>query len=219
MLLPAKILRRRVVMGAMALPFLSIVPARAAWHDISVTGAAPSLRFRMTDADTGKIVTEKDFRGKIVMLYVGYTNCPDVCPLTLHNVAIILKRLGSRANDIRFLFVTVDPNRDTLPILRNYTRLFAPQIIGLRGTPNALAWLARQFRLVYSVSPATATHPYEVTHAPAIYVFGPHGQARLLIPSLYHETPADLAGTQADLERLFRLLPQPAAAPASGQHS
>lgn len=202
--LPARIGRRSIVAGAAFLPFFSVAAARTNSPIIDVAGAAPSLRFRMTDAATGKVVTGRDFRGKVVMLYIGYTNCPDVCPLTLYNVAKILKRLGSRADDVRFLFVTVDPHRDTLPVLRKYTKLFAPQIIGLRGTQNELARLARRFRLVYSVSPATTTHPYEVTHAPSIYVFGPHGEARLLIPSLYHATKEDLTATQAHLEHLLR---------------
>lgn len=205
--LPARIGRRSLLAGSIALPLLSVAEARTNSPIINVAGAAPSLRFRMTDADTGKPVTGQNFRGKIVMLYIGYTNCPDVCPLTLYNVTKILKRLGSKADDVRFLFVTVDPNRDTLPVLRHYTQLFAPQIIGLRGTQNELIRLARRFRLVYSVSPATATHPYEVTHAPSIYVFGPQGRAKLLIPSLYHATPADLAAAQVRLEQLLKETP------------
>lgn len=217
---PTVISRRGLIAAPTLLAGLAMPAAYAAgWHDINVTGVAPSLAFRMTDADTGKVVTQHDFRGKIVLLYLGYTNCPDVCPLTLHNIELILKRLGGRAGDLRFLFITVDPQRDTLPVLRRYTKLFAAQIIGLRGTANALARLARRFRLVYSVSPATASQPYEVTHAPSIYVFGPTGKARLLIPSLYRATPTALAGVTSDLERLLRHLPASSPAGASRGHA
>jgi protein SCO1 len=172
------------------------------WHSIDVSNSSPPLQFTMTHAPDGKTVTPADYRGDIVLLYLGYTNCPDVCPTTLANVADILKRLGPEANHVRMLFVTVDPNRDTLPILAQYVKNFAPQIEGLRGTPDQLAALARRYRLLYSVTPATADHPYEVSHSSAIYVFDGTGAARLLIPSLATAKP-DLAGTAADLRRLI----------------
>ena len=187
-----------------ALAVATAPPARAAaWHNIDVRGSVPPLAFDLTDAATGKPVTAADFRGRIVLLYFGYTNCPDVCPLTLHNIAVILQRLGKAADGVRVLFVTVDPDRDSLPVLRAYTALFAPQIVGLRPDANQLARLARRYRLAYSVSPATGSHPYEVTHSAAVYVFDRTGAVRLLIPSLASTTP-DLAGTTADLRRLLR---------------
>ncbi|MGH8822292.1 MAG: SCO family protein, partial [Rhodoferax sp.] len=136
------------------------------------------------------------------LLYFGYTFCPDVCPATLANLAQILGQLGPDARQVRVLFVTVDPNRDTLAVLAAYVKNFAPQIDGLRGTPDQLASLARRYRLVYSVTPETKTHPYEVTHASAIYVFDRSGAARLLVPSLASATP-DIAGIVLDLKRLI----------------
>ena len=203
-------LGRRTLGGAAAWVLLGLglaaVPARraraAAWHNIDVAGSVPPLAFAMTDATSGRTVTAADFRGKIVLLYLGYTNCPDVCPLTLHNIATILQRLGKAAGDVRVLFVTVDPDRDTPGVLRRYTALFAPEIVGLRPDANQLARLARRYRLAYSVSPATAGHPYEVTHSSAVYVFDRTGAARLLVPSLANARP-DLAGTTADLRRLL----------------
>ncbi|MBW4092719.1 MAG: SCO family protein [Proteobacteria bacterium] len=197
--------RRRLGAGAAALVLagLGAKPARAAgWHNVDVRGSVPALAFTMTDATTGKPVTAADFRGKVVLLYFGYTNCPDVCPLTLHNIALILQRLGPAADAVRVLFVTVDPHRDTLAVLRAYTALFAPQIVGLRPSANQLARLARRYRLAYSASPATASHPYEVTHSAAVYAFDRTGAARLLIPSLASTTP-DLGGTTEDLRRLL----------------
>ena len=196
--------RRWIWALGLALALLTpVVPARAGgWHNIDIAGSAPRLAFRMTDAATGHTVTAADFRGKIVLLYLGYTHCPDVCPLTLHNIAVILHRLGPEAARVRVLFVSVDPDRDTLPILRDYAALFGPQFVALRPDANALARLARRYRLAYSVTPETTTHPYEVTHSAAVFVFDPNGEARLLVPSLAQAHP-DLAATTEDLERLL----------------
>jgi protein SCO1 len=169
---------------------------------IDISGNSPPLEFVMTRAADGRRVTEADYRGRIVMLYFGYTFCPDVCPTTLANVADILKQLGPDAERVRLLFVTVDPNRDTLPVLADYVKNFAPEIDGLRGDADELASLARRYRVVYSVTPATGTHPYEVTHGSAIYVFDATGAARLLISSLA-TTGVDVAGVTADLRRLI----------------
>jgi protein SCO1 len=173
----------------------------AKWHAIDVSGNLPPLSFTMIRAEDGKEVTQADYRGKIVLLYFGYTNCPDVCPQTLANIDDILSRAGSAAKKVRVLFVTVDPNRDTDSVLAAYAKNFGPEIVGLRGTPDQLAKLARRYRVVYSVTPAGAGHPYEVTHSSAVYVFDGSGNARLLIASLASTTP-DLAGTAADLKRL-----------------
>jgi protein SCO1 len=173
----------------------------AKWHAIDISGSLPPLSLTMTRAEDGKTVTQADYRGKVVLLYFGYTNCPDVCPETLANISDILTRLGPAARDVRVLFVTVDPNRDTAPILAAYAKNFGPQIVGLRGTPDELAILARRCRVVYSVTPATGGHPYEVTHSSAIYVFDHSGAARLIVASLASTRP-DLAGTTADLRRL-----------------
>ncbi len=174
----------------------------AKWHAIDISGSLPTLAFTMTRASDGKMVTAADYRGGITMVYFGYTNCPDVCPTTLANIAEILKRLGPGAARVRVLFVTVDPDRDSLATLKSYAALFAPQIDGLRGTKDAIAALARRYRVVYSVTPATKDHPYDVTHSAAVYVFDAAGAARLLVPSLASTTP-DITGTVADLKRLI----------------
>ncbi|MGH7092307.1 MAG: SCO family protein [Stellaceae bacterium] len=171
------------------------------WHAIDVSNSSPPLAFTLTRARDGKVVTAADYRGHITMLYFGYTFCPDVCPTTLANVVTILGKIGSAGSGIRLLFVTVDPNRDTPKVLAQYVHNFSPQFDGLRGTPDQLAAVARRYRVVYSVTPATTEHPYEVTHGSAIYVFDGTGAARLLVPSLANAKP-DIAGTAADLKRL-----------------
>jgi protein SCO1 len=197
--------RRRGVLGALAFGALLMWarPGLAAqWHNVDVSGYVPPLAFSMTDAATGKPVTAADFRGKVTLLYLGYTQCPDVCPLTLQRVAQVFQRLGKDAAGLRLLFVTVDPDRDTLPLLKEYTAAFSPDFVGLRGDANQIARLARRYRLAYSVTPATKNHPYEVTHSSAIYVFDRDGNPRLLIASMASTDP-DIAGTADDLRRVL----------------
>jgi protein SCO1/2 len=202
---PARIGRRGLLAGGLAAgAALACGPARAdqGWHDIDMTGISAPLRFTMSRATDGKTLTAKSFRGEVTLLYFGYTFCPDICPLTLGNVVRVLGRLGKQAQDVRLLFVTVDPNRDTLPVLKQYAAAFAPEVVGLRGTPDALTALARRYRIAYSVTPPRDGHPYEVTHSSAMYVFDRSGTARLLVPSLA-SPKADLAGVADDLRRLL----------------
>ncbi|HUA78016.1 MAG TPA: SCO family protein, partial [Acetobacteraceae bacterium] len=114
------------------------------WHNVDVSGTFPPLAFDMERAGDAKEVTAADYRGRVALLYFGYTNCPDVCPTTLSNMATVFKDLGPAASGITFFFVTVDPNRDTLSVLARYVALFSPDFVGLRGTPNQLATLARR---------------------------------------------------------------------------
>lgn len=145
-----------------------------------IKGIMPGLSISMTRANDGKAVTAKDYRGKIAVLYFGYTHCPDVCPTTLSNLSLALNALGDDAKHVRVLFVSVDPDRDTLPVLKSYAEAFAPEIDGLRGTANQIADLARRYRIAYSVTPASATHAYEVTHSNSIFFFDGEGRARFV---------------------------------------
>ena len=188
-----------VLVSATLLCGLDSVPWR---NSIDVSGNELPLEFRMTRVSDGKEVSEADYRGHVVMLYFGYTNCPDLCPLTLLNVATALKGLGADARRVRVLFVAVDPERDTLPVLQKYVKSFGPQVDGLRGTKDELAALAGRCHAAYSVTPATKDRPYEVSHSAVIYVFDETGAARLLIPSLSDARP-DIPGTTSDLKRLI----------------
>jgi protein SCO1 len=147
------------------------------WHATNVTGTMPALEFSMQRASDGLAVKADEYRGRVVVLYFGYTHCPDVCPATLANLADVLHKLGRDAEKLRVLFVTVDPNRDTLDLLKQYTEAFAPQIDGLRGNANRLADMARRYRVAYSVKTAP---DYVVTHTSAVFVFDDKGRARLI---------------------------------------
>jgi protein SCO1/2 len=172
-------------------------------QDVAIAGIVPPLALSMQDVSQNQPVTAANFRGHVTLLYFGYTNCPDVCPATLYNVDKILRRLGPDGTGVKFLFVTVDPDRDSAATLAQYTALFGPQIEGLRGTPDQLFNLARRYRVVFSVTKPTATTPYAVTHSAAIYVFDQNGQARFLIAGLDTPNP-DIAGITADLRDVIR---------------
>src|ERR1700761_1316596 len=112
---------------------------RPSFHMTDISGAMPRLDFRMTRVGDGKPVTGADYRGKVVALYFGYTNCPDVCPTTLSDLTRMMERVKSP--DVRVLFVSVDPNRDTPTALAHYASAFSSQMDGLRGGDEALAGL------------------------------------------------------------------------------
>ena len=157
----------------------------------------PDLEFRLTD-DSGRKVSAADYRGQTVMLFFGYTNCPDVCPTTLVKLSAALKRMGGAAQRVRVLFVTVDPKRDTLEVLHRYARAFGSRITGLRGSEAELHALVKRYRITYSYGKPDAGGDYEVTHSSAVFVFDAAGKARLMV------LPND--GDKAIAEDLRRLV-------------
>jgi protein SCO1/2 len=191
-----------LVGGVAALATLAGAAPAYSWNSTDVGGALPALDFTMTRASDGKTVTAADYKGKIVLLEFGYTFCPDVCPTTLLNLSTMLKALGKDADPVRVLFVTVDPGRDSLSVLKDYTEAFGPQVVGLRGTPDQIATLAKRYRVSYSVTPAVNGQPYEVTHGAAVYVFDRDGGVRLLFSGLAL-AKADTAPQLADLRALI----------------
>jgi protein SCO1/2 len=166
---------------------------RAPWHMTDISGALPRLDFHMTRASDGAAVTGAAYRGKVVALYFGYTDCPDVCPTTLSDLTRILEQVKSP--DVRVLFVSVDPKRDTPMALAHYAAAFSSQMDGLRGGDEALAELARRYRVAYSVDPGP---PYIVMHANAVFFFDKEGRARLVT--------TDTSNTAAMAEDVTRLL-------------
>ncbi len=161
-----------------------------------VSGHMPDLDFKLTD-DNGKPVTGADYRGKVALLYFGYTHCPDVCPLTLAQLHVVMQRLGPLANDVRILFVSVDPARDTPPVMHAYVNAFDPRAIGLTGNASDIEALSKRYRSAYTREPEAKDGSYDVSHSSAIYVFDRKGGARVLA------TPAD---SQDDLVHDLHLL-------------
>jgi protein SCO1/2 len=161
-----------------------------------VSGHMPDLDFKLTD-DHGKPVTGADYRGKVVVLYFGYTHCPDVCPLTLAQLHVVMQRLGPLADKARILFVSVDPARDTPAVMHAYVNAFDPRAIGLTGDARDIETLSKRYRSAYTREPSGKDGSYEVSHSSAIYVFDNKGDARVLA------TPAD---SQDDLVHDLHLL-------------
>lgn len=161
-----------------------------------VSGHMPDLDFKLID-DHGKPVTGADYRGKVIVLYFGYTHCPDVCPLTLAQLHVVMQRLGPLADNARILFVSVDPARDTPAVMHAYVNAFDPHAIGLTGSAGDIEALSKRYRSAYTREPGGKDGNYDVSHSSAIYVFDRHGGARLLA------TPAD---AQDDLVHDLHLL-------------
>lgn len=168
------------------------------WNANDISGVMDPLTFNLTD-DHGQSVTGKDYRGKVVMLYFGYTFCPDICPQTLTRVAAALRGLGKQAEHVQVLFVSVDPNRDTPKVMRNYVKYFSPRMLGLTGTQSELKAVTKRYRVAYSYGKGYPDKKdYVVNHSASIYVFDPKGNARLLIDQ--QETSAQIT---ADLKQLI----------------
>jgi len=184
--------------------FVLLVLALGACHDgppwatKNITGLMPRLGFHLTEASQGAPVEARDFHGKVVLMFFGYTHCPDVCPLTLGRMKTAIAKLGDAAGQVRVLFVTVDPARDSLQVLKRYTAFFGPQVLGLRGDPAALRKLTKMYRVTYGYDKPDAKGNYNVSHSSAVYVFDREGEARLLI------RPQDsVQAISADLKRLI----------------
>lgn len=171
----------------------------APWGLRNVSGLMPPLDFTLTDASNDATVHGKDFHGKVVLLYFGYTHCPDVCPTTLALLGHAVAALGKEAAQVRVLFVSVDPARDTLAHLKTYAAAFGPQVVGLRGSEDELKALTKRYRVTFGYGKPDAHGNYEVSHSSAVYVFDRTGEVRLLAD------PSDNALViTTDLQRLLK---------------
>jgi protein SCO1/2 len=177
---------------------LTACDTRAAPFALSnISGLMPNLELQMSD-ENGRAVAARDYRGEIVLLYFGYTHCPDACPTTLSTLSRAIAEVGRAAGKVRVLFVTVDPKRDTTAVLKQYVMAFGPQFTGLRGDEAALSKLARLYRVAYRLEPADADGYYAVDHSSAVFIFDAEGRVRLLARA--GDTPEMIAG---DLARLI----------------
>ncbi len=145
-----------------------------------VTGAGFGRDFTLTDP-SGKQRTLADYRGKVVVLFFGYTQCPDVCPTTLSALAETMKTLGADADRVQVIFVTVDPDRDTGELIASYVTAFNPSFVGLRGDAEAIARTAKEFKILYQKQPGRTPDSYTVDHSAGTFVFDPRGRLRLYV--------------------------------------
>ena len=152
----------------------------ASFKNTDLTGLDYAKDFALTD-HTGKPRTLADFKGKAVVVFFGYTHCPDVCPTTLSEMAAVMKQLGPDADRVQVLFVTLDPERDTPALLKQYVPAFEPRFIGLSGDQEATARVAKEFRVFYQKVPGKDAGSYTMDHTAASYVFDPQGRVRLFV--------------------------------------
>lgn len=152
--------------------------AKPSFHGIDISGAAYGSGFELTDPQ-GRKRTLADFKGRVVMLFFGFTQCPDVCPTALSRAAEVLRLLGDDGSKVQVIFATVDPERDTPELLKAYTAAFHPSFLGLYGDLTQTAATAADFRVVYRKVPTGSS--YTMDHTAISYVFDRQGRLRLAL--------------------------------------
>jgi len=176
--------RRLILAGAVLLGALALVScdragnAPAGFKAIDITGAEYASDFDLPDAN-GQRRTLADFKGRVVVVFFGFTHCPDVCPTTLIELAEVKKALGPDGERVQGIFITVDPERDTPELLRPYVNNFDPSFVALRGTPEETAAIAKKFKVFFAKVPGKTEGNYTIDHTAASFVFDAKGKIRL----------------------------------------
>ena len=153
---------------------------KIAFVNTDITGIDYAQKFSLTDHQ-GQARTLEDFRGKLVLLFFGYTQCPDVCPTTLSEMAQVMKLLDKDADKVQVLFVTLDPERDTPALLSRYVPSFYPSFLGLVGDKAATDEVVKEFKLFVQKIPAKTGSGYTIDHTAGSYLFDTQGHIRLFI--------------------------------------
>jgi len=164
-----------VVLGGCSRP-----AERPSFKNVDITGAEYARTLSLPDAD-GKPRSLADFAGKVVVVFFGYTQCPDVCPTTLAEVATVKRSLGNDGDRIQAVFVTVDPERDTPQLLRPYVANFDPSFVALRGTHEQTLATAKEFKVFFAKVPSRDGKGYTIDHTAGSYVFDTQGRVRLFV--------------------------------------
>jgi protein SCO1/2 len=197
-----KLSRRVLVAGAFAglllagCDKLGSAGEAPSFHATDITGAEFARRLELPDTD-GKMRTLADWKGKVTVVFFGYTQCPDVCPTTMAELSQIRKSLGAEGDRIETVFVTIDPERDTPEVLKAYVGNFGPGFTALRGSAEQTAAAAKEFKVFYAKAPGRTPGSYTMDHSAASFVFDTNGRARLYVP--YGGDTKNLA---ADLKQL-----------------
>ena len=168
------------------------------FNGVDLTGASYASKLALTDQN-GQPRTLGDFKGKVTVLFFGYTQCPDVCPATLAELAEVRRSLGKDGERVQGVFVTVDPERDTQAVLKSYMSGFDPSFVALRGTPEQTQLVAKEFKVFYAKVPGKTPGSYTMDHTAASYVLDRNGKLRLFVR--YGSGAAPLA---ADLKALLK---------------
>jgi protein SCO1/2 len=172
---------RILMLSLMGLALVACSP-KPSFKNVDITGSkAFGTDFSLLDPD-GKVRTLADFKGKAVVMFFGYTQCPDVCPTTLTEMQQVMTLLGPQADKVQVLFVTVDPERDSASILKQYVPAFDSRFLGLRPADEAaLEKVTKDFKIYYKKVPGTSPGSYTIDHTAGSYAFDPEGHLRLYI--------------------------------------
>ena len=167
-------------------------------RNIDITGADYAKDFQLTDQN-GQVRTLRDFRGKVVVLFFGYTQCPDVCPTTMAELAEAKKALGKDGDKLQVLFITVDPERDTPQVLKAYMANFDPTFLALRPTPAQLPEVAKAYKVYYKKVPGNTPTSYTMDHSAGSYVYDTKGNVRL-----YYRYGSGVPALVSDIQLLLQ---------------
>lgn len=178
------------VMAAFTLAGCQPAPQPPSFLATDITGATFARDFRLTDHH-GQVRTLTDFKGKAVAIFFGYVHCPDVCPTTLSDFAAALQQLGPQAEQVQVIFVTVDPQRDTPELLKQFVPAFNPDFLGMYTDEAALKQLVKEYKVVYQKTAVKAADDYLIDHSAGTYVYDRKGNLRLLMP--YGSSPDAIA--------------------------
>lgn len=151
---------------------------KVAFSGVDITGADYARKLGLKDPD-GKLRSLDEFKGKVVVVFFGFTQCPDVCPTTMAELAEVKRSLGADGDKVQGIFVSVDPERDTPELLKAYVTNFDPSFVALRGTPEETKAAAREFKVFYNKVPGKTEGSYSVDHTAGSYLFDPQGKVRL----------------------------------------
>jgi protein SCO1/2 len=195
-----KLIFLRTCCIAIFLMTLTACSPKPEFKNIDITGGtAFGKDFSLLDPD-GKVRTLADFKGKVVLMFFGYTQCPDVCPTTLTEMQQVMTLMGPQSDKVQVLFVTVDPERDTAAILKQYVPSFDPSFLGLRPADEAaLEKVTKDFKIYYKKVPGASPGSYTMDHTAGSYAFDPQGRLRLYIK--HAQGPETLAH---DLKELLK---------------
>ncbi|MFG6414862.1 SCO family protein [Roseateles sp. DC23W] len=153
-------------------------PDKQAFKGIDLTGAEYARQLNLTDQD-GRARSLADFKGKVLVVFFGFTQCPDVCPTTMAEVAEVKRSLGADGDKVQGIFVTVDPERDTAPLLKAYLDSFDPSFVGLRGSVEQTQAVAKEFKVFFAKVPGKTPESYTIDHTAASFVFDTEGRVRV----------------------------------------
>jgi protein SCO1/2 len=183
--------------AVLCLVFLVAGCAPPAFKSVDITGAQYARDFSL-EGPAGARRALADYRGKVVVVFFGFTQCPDVCPTTLSDLAEVKKRLGPDGDKLQVVFITLDPERDTSELLAQYVPAFDSSFVGLRGSAEQTAAAAREFKIFYQKVPGKTATSYTLDHTAGAYVFDKDGRVRLFVR---HGTGVD--DIAADIRQLL----------------